>query len=106
MLIHFLTPIRILNHDGKALSGFGARHINDHAPFSLWNEEKQDFRTPTAQERRFIAKTYNVERLELHDYLMVIETSNPPKPVPLTVACIPAIFVPPISCAQGRLVKE
>jgi hypothetical protein len=30
---------------------------------------------------------------------MVIETSNPPKPVPLTVACIPAIFVPP---GQGR----
>ena len=26
---------------------------------------------------------------------MVIETSTPPKPVPLTVACIPTIFVPP-----------
>jgi hypothetical protein len=26
---------------------------------------------------------------------MVIETSNPPKPIPLTVACIPTIFVPP-----------
>src|SRR5277367_5428656 len=24
--------------------GFGARHINDRAPFSFWNEEKQDFR--------------------------------------------------------------
>jgi hypothetical protein len=79
--------------------GFGARHINDHAPFSLWNEEKQDFRDATAQEARFIAETYTAKRLEFHDYLMVIETSNPPKPVPLTVACIPAIFVPP---DQGR----
>jgi hypothetical protein len=30
---------------------------------------------------------------------MVIETSTPPEPVPLTVACIPTIFVPP---GQGR----
>src|SRR5271154_1644933 len=79
--------------------GFGARHINDHAPFSLWDEEKQDFRKATAQEARSIAKTYNAKRLEFHDYLMVIETSNPPKPVPLTVACVPTIFVPP---GQGR----
>ena len=79
--------------------GFGARHINDHAPFSLWNEEKQDFRQATAQEAGSIMETYTAKRLEFHDYLMVIETSNPPKPVPLTVACIPAIFVPP---GQGR----
>jgi hypothetical protein len=79
--------------------GFGARHINDHAPFSLWNEEKQDFRNATAQEARSIAETYNAKRLEFDDYLMVIETPNPPKPVPLTVACVPAIFVPP---GQGR----
>ena len=26
---------------------------------------------------------------------MVIETSDPPQPVPLTVACVPTIFVPP-----------
>jgi len=44
-------------------------------------------------------ETYNAARLEFHDYLMVIETSNPPKPVPLTVACMPTIFVPP---GQGR----
>ena len=75
--------------------GFGARHINDHAPFSLWNEEKQDFRNATTQEARSIAETYNAERLEFHDYLMIVETSNPPKPVPLTVAGIPVIFVPP-----------
>jgi hypothetical protein len=75
--------------------GFGTRHINDRSPFSLWNEEKQDFRKATTQEKISIVKTYNAERLEFHDYLMVIETSNPPKPVPLTVACIPTIFVPP-----------
>jgi hypothetical protein len=79
--------------------GFGARHINDRAPFSLWNEEKQDFRSATTQEKRSILETYNAERLEFHDYHIVIETSNPPRPVPLTVACTPAIFVPP---GQGR----
>jgi hypothetical protein len=27
--------------------------------------------------------------------LIIVETFNPPKPVPLTIACTPAIFVPP-----------
>src|SRR5271168_2055247 len=75
--------------------GFGARHINDHAPFSLWNEEKQDFRNITRQEVGYIFEKCNAERVAFEDYLMIIETSNPPRPVPLTVACMPAIFVPP-----------
>ena len=75
--------------------GFGARHINDHVPFSLWSEDEHDFRHATSQEKTYIADIYNAERLEFHDCLIVVETSTPPKPVPLTVAGIPAIFVPP-----------
>jgi len=75
--------------------GFGARHINDHVPFSLWSEDRQDFRKATRQEMRYIVEIYNAERIEFQDCLIVIETFNPPKPVPLTVACTPAIFVPP-----------
>lgn len=75
--------------------GFGAQHINDHIPFSLWSEDKQDFRGATSPEKRYIQEKYGAERLEFHGYLIVIETSNPPKPVPLTVAGTPAIFVPP-----------
>lgn len=74
--------------------GFGARHVNDHIPFSLWSEEKQDFRGATAEEMNYILDKYNAARIECHGILIVIETADPPRPVPLTVACTPAIFVP------------
>ena len=77
------------------LRGFGARHINDQISFSLWNAETQSFTSGTTEQKRSILKLFNATRLEFHDDLMVIETSNPPRPVPLTVACTPAIFVPP-----------
>lgn len=75
--------------------GFGARHVNDHLPFSLWSEDKQDFRSPTSQEMRYILDTFKAQRIDCHGYLIVIETLNPPKPVPLTVAGTAAVFVPP-----------
>ena len=74
--------------------GFGARHINDCAPFSLWSQEKQDFRPSTREEERWILNEYQADRVEFRGHLIIIETSNLPKPVPLTVGCIPTIFVP------------
>lgn len=79
----------------KGTRGFGARHINDQVPFSLWSEHDQDFRTISTSEMRYLAEFYKAKRLEFQDCLMVIETLDPPKPIPLTVAAVPAIFVPP-----------
>lgn len=79
--------------------GFGARHINDQVPFSLWSEDRQDFRGATFQEKRHVQEIYDAERLEFHGKLIVVETYSPPRLVPLTVACTPAIFIPP---GQGR----
>jgi len=75
--------------------GFGSRHINDDIPFSLWSEDGQKFRDATVEEMRYIQRKFDAEKLSFVNHLIIIETSKPPQPVPLTVGCTPAIFVTP-----------
>jgi len=75
-------------------SGVGGRHHNDRAPFSLWDDQRHDFRNPAPEELVWIKTNFHVDRLSWEPPNIIIETKQPPRPVPLTVACAPAIFLP------------
>ncbi|KAL4778644.1 hypothetical protein BJX76DRAFT_366068 [Aspergillus varians] len=72
----------------------GSRHISDLAPFSLWDNDRQTFRLPSDKERQWIYENFQVETLTFEWPKIIIETSHPPKPIPLTVGCVAASFVP------------
>ncbi|PKX90721.1 uncharacterized protein P174DRAFT_376226 [Aspergillus novofumigatus IBT 16806] len=72
---------------------WGARHINDTAPFTLWDAENRKFRTPDRNEMQWIHKKFGDGNLGQSGWFMWIETANPPQPIPLTLACMPVIFV-------------
>lgn len=74
--------------------GFGAHHINDDIPFTFWDEEVGDYRAPTVQEKRYLLDRFHAESLEFSDWILIVETIQPPSPVPLTVGSLPAIFLP------------
>ncbi|KAF8417694.1 hypothetical protein EV426DRAFT_681956 [Tirmania nivea] len=61
-------------------NSYGSRHILDDAPFSLWDSEIYDFRSPSY--------------LEIWPE-MIIEMLSPPSPISLTVASVAVPFVPP-----------
>ncbi|KOS42617.1 hypothetical protein ACN38_g6477 [Penicillium nordicum] len=61
--------------------GFGTRHTSDDVPFTLWDEHTEKFRLASRSEMSYIIEKY--------------QATNPPKPIPLTVACMPTRFVPP-----------
>lgn len=74
--------------------GWGARHINDTAPFTLWNEQERKFRLPTREELLWIWGKFGLGDLAHRGWYMRIETARPPpQPVPLTVGCMPMYFV-------------
>ena len=77
--------------------GYGRRHRTDDAPFSLFDQTSQDFRQPTLKEWEWIMNMYSASRIGLYFPTIVIETENPPDPLPLTVATVAARFVPPPS---------
>lgn len=76
-------------------SGYGARHVNDTAPFTLWDKDRQRFRLPTPVERAWLTNFYKPLSWWFCFPRVIITTENPPLPVPLTVACVTAIFTPP-----------
>lgn len=76
--------------------GFGSRHRDDLAPFSLWDPIKEDFRYPTQNEGDWISKTYNATFWETARPKLRIFTITPPNPVPLTVGCVAVNFLPPL----------
>lgn len=51
----------------------------------------------------YIGARYNAERVIFYEWILVVETSNPPKPVPLTIAGMPARFVHPGDCGYVNL---
>ncbi|MCJ1239519.1 hypothetical protein MMC14_007515 [Varicellaria rhodocarpa] len=73
--------------------GYGARHMNDKSPFSLWDESKQDFRDPTRSEWEWLLRTYDTAVIHLVFPNIIFEVATPPTPVPLTVASVSAIFI-------------
>ena len=89
--------------------GFGSRHIHDDAPFTLWDAAKTEFRQPLDHELQWIYQRYHAHRIlvELPDVL--IQTSSPPDPIPLTLAGAVVRFIPldlnlHTSIPQGKFV--
>ncbi|KAJ5894096.1 hypothetical protein N7495_005787 [Penicillium taxi] len=78
----------------KNPGGWGARHINDTAPFTLWNEKNRQFRLPSREELIWIQNKFGEGTLTL-TWFMSIVTACPPQPVPLTVGTMPVIFIRP-----------
>ena len=75
--------------------GWGARHMNDKAPFTLWDEENRQFRGPSREERTWIRSKFGEGDLLITGWLLCIETAHPPQPIPLTCGTMPIIFVRP-----------
>lgn len=75
--------------------GYGARHIHDKVPFTLWDDTKQDFHLPTEHENAWLWNRYNATEIEFRFPIIFIATLRPPIPLPLTVAGVAAKFVPP-----------
>ena len=75
--------------------GWGARHMNDKAPFTLWDAENRQFRGPSREERTWIRSKFGEGDLLITGWLLYIETAHPPQPIPLTCGAMPVIFVRP-----------
>jgi hypothetical protein len=82
--------------------GYGGRHKLDKAPFSLWDEAKNDFRLPTDSESAWLVAEYKASAIEFQFPIMVIETMDPPNQLPLTVATVAVNFVSPPSTPIAR----
>ena len=67
--------------------------MNDTAPFTLWDDLNRKYRLPTEEEYQWASNKFGYRSLMMSGWLICIETNNPPNPVPLTVGCMPAIFI-------------
>lgn len=78
------------------LRGFGSRHQLDRALFTLWNPVENDFRDMTVEERDWVNLAYpGVTVISHNGPSLILYTTSPPNPVPLTIAGCAAYFVPP-----------
>ncbi|KAJ5723363.1 hypothetical protein N7488_001398 [Penicillium malachiteum] len=84
-------------------TGWGARHINDTAPFTLWDPEKRRFRSLDQLELQWIRKKFGAVHFGQCGWYMWIETEAPPRPIPLTVGCMPVTFSEPGSYATDPI---
>ena len=76
-------------------NGYGSRHILDDVPFSLWDPETSDFRSPSRLEAQWIINRFHATAVTYSWPEMIIETPSPPNSITLTVASVAALFVPP-----------
>lgn len=67
--------------------------MNDKAPFNLWDKDIRSFRSLHADEMRWVNKLYGNGTIGMTGWYMWIETETPPQPVPLTLGCMPVLFV-------------
>ncbi|KAL8629113.1 hypothetical protein Q9189_005169 [Teloschistes chrysophthalmus] len=88
-------PASEMPKDWSGRQGYGARHRFDSAPFTLWDACLNDFRQSTDIESRWMIKKFSATAIAFHFPILIIETSVPPKPLPLTVAGVATRFVPP-----------
>ncbi|MCJ1435138.1 hypothetical protein MMC27_004508 [Xylographa pallens] len=86
--------------------GLGSRHLLDKAPFSLWNDLSEDFREASDPEIAWIQATYHAAVLTFEWPNLIIHTDIPPVPLPLTVGCVAARFVPASHVWKSRIVKN
>lgn len=82
--------------------GFGSRHLEDTAPFSLWNKERNECCGPTEIQRSWILTRYKASAIHLDWPIVIIETAVAPSPLPVTVGCVAALFVPPCKPSMGQ----
>lgn len=75
--------------------GWGARHVNDTAPFTLWDEQTRRFRPPSKQEMSWIIAKFGNGNMHFSGWLTCIETASPPRPIPLTLGTMPVMFSRP-----------
>ncbi|CAI7665686.1 unnamed protein product [Penicillium discolor] len=68
--------------------GWGARHILDTAPFTLWDDLNRKYRPPTKEEYQWIDNKFEYKSITISGWYIRIETNNPPNPVPLTVGYV------------------
>ena len=80
-----------------------ARHINDKAPFSLWDNDSHDFRKLTNQEGEWIVDAYKATEISFEWPILIITTDQPPRPITLTVGGVPTRFLPPASTPPASL---
>jgi hypothetical protein len=73
--------------------GWGARHVNDQAPFNLWDEQSRKYRMPKGDKVQWLTNKFGDVRFGTSGWYLWIETANPPQPVPLTLGCMPVIFI-------------
>ena len=73
--------------------GYGSRRSHDKAPFSLWNESDRLFHSPTNNRRAWINANFSVRGMGWKLHFIYKETDQPPEPVPLTLGCMPVLFV-------------
>lgn len=66
----------------KIEEGFGSRHLEDTAPFSLWDQGRKEFRGPTDIEKAWIFSRYQATAIHLDWPIVIIETEYPPSPLP------------------------
>ncbi|KAJ5516580.1 hypothetical protein N7527_008140 [Penicillium freii] len=81
--------------------GWGARHLNDMAPFTLWDERNRKFRRPSRQDWIWIRSKFGEGTVHISGWLICVETASPPQPIPLTLGTMPVIFVRP-----GEMFRE
>ncbi|KAM5442804.1 hypothetical protein MferCBS31731_002190 [Microsporum ferrugineum] len=85
----------------KLMPTYGSRHIHDVAEFSLWCEEKGDFKHPTSEQSAWIMHYYKAKEVRFEYPLIIIITDNPPKPLTLTIAGVAAVFVSDAPLSAG-----
>jgi hypothetical protein len=69
--------------------------VDDKAPFTLWDAAAMGFRLPTTEEKGWLMTTYKSACIIIHYPRIIFQTDDPPDPVPVTVAGVSALFVPP-----------
>ena len=89
------TDVHSFRDNWSGPRGYGARHRLDDAPFSLWDSEKHDFRLPTPSETAWLRFRFQPTSISFYFPVMVIETDQPPNPLPLTVGAMAVSFVSP-----------
>lgn len=75
--------------------GWGARHVNDTAPFTLWDGQARRFRMPSKEELPWVRAKFGSTSMYFNGWLICIETASPPQPIPLTLGTVPVICVRP-----------
>ena len=86
--------------------GLGSRHLLDKAPFSLWDDSSQDFHEASETEIAWLQQTYHAAVLTFEWPTLIIHSDNPPNPLPLTVACVAARFVPAAHIWKSRVINN